>query len=291
VHHVAIKPVIYGTIAAKMAGKPKIINALAGLGWFVKESRGWRNLIKKWFSKVLINIIRNETVIVQNRDDKIYLVSRGVEAERVRLIHGAGVDLEDYQFRIAPGGRPVVVLPARLLRAKGVGEFVAAARLLRMRKTLARFVLAGNPDPENTDSVSQAEIAEWVKEGVVEHMGWVNDMPSLLAESSIVCLPSYYGEGIPKALIEAAACGRPIVTTNMPGCREAVIDGESGLLVPPRDAEAVAEAIEALIENPRRCEEMGRKGRKFAEGKFGIKLIIEQTLTAYGVPADMIGTP
>jgi glycosyltransferase involved in cell wall biosynthesis len=174
----------------------------------------------------------------------------------------------------------VIVLPARLLWDKGVGEFVEAARLLRSRGVEARFVLVGDPDPANPASISAAQIADWVQDGVVEHMGWMNDMPGVFAHAHIVCLPSYR-EGLPKALIEAAAAGRPIVTTDVPGCREVVEDGVHGLCVAPRDANALASALARLIADPALRARMGAAARKRAETEFGLAAVIAQTLALY----------
>jgi len=175
----------------------------------------------------------------------------------------------------------VVLFPARILWDKGVGEFVAAARKLHERKILAKFVLAGEPDYANPSTVKQEQIAQWVEEGVVEYLGWVKDMPSLLAQSNIVCLPSFYGEGIPKSLIEAAAAARPIVTTDMPGCREIVNHGDNGLLVPPRDARALSRSLVHLIKNPDLRQKMGSRGRVRAVEGFGLDVVIRKTLELY----------
>jgi glycosyltransferase involved in cell wall biosynthesis len=203
-----------------------------------------------------------------------------MEASRIRLIPGVGVDLDLFRPSPPPSGPPTVVMPARLLRDKGVGEFVAAARLLRSRGVDARFVIAGEPDPLNPASVTLADVRAWTSEGLIEHPGFVADMPGLLAQSHIVCLPSYR-EGLPKSLMEAAAAGRAIVTTDVPGCREAVRDGYNGFLVPPRSATALATALERLIGDPALRDEMGRHGRLVAERRFDQDAIIRQTLALY----------
>lgn len=281
VHHVAMKPVLYGSIAARVAGVPRVINALGGMGWLFTSGSGFASWLKPIVRRALGRLLRSGLVLVQNPDDARFLVQLGVPETRVRRIAGAGVDLRQFAPSAEPSGTPVVVLPARLLWAKGVGEFVAAARLLKQRGRSARFVLAGEPDAANPSSVSRNQIAEWISEGVVEHLGWVSDMPALLAQSHIVCLPSFYGEGIPKSLIEAAAAERAIVTTDMPGCREIVRHGENGLLVPPRDAQALAEALGQLIGDPALRRRMGARGRARAEQEFGLDAVIQQTLALY----------
>jgi glycosyltransferase involved in cell wall biosynthesis len=169
---------------------------------------------------------------------------------------------------------------SRLLWDKGVGEFVAAARLLHERRIDAKFVLAGEPDTANPASVAPAQISEWKAERAVELRGQVDDIPSLLASAHVVCLPSYR-EGLPKSLIEAAAAGRPIVTTDVPGCRAVVHDGDNGLLVPPRDPVALAAALQRLICEPATRASMGSHGRQRAEREFGIDTVVNQTLELY----------
>jgi glycosyltransferase involved in cell wall biosynthesis len=194
------------------------------------------------------------------------------------------VDLDAFTPSPEPAGPPLVVLPARLLWDKGVGEFVAAARALRARGVEARFALAGTPDPMNPASITEAQLAEWVGEGVVEHLGWIDDMPGLLRRAHVVCLPSYR-EGMPKSLLEAAAAGKPIVTTDVPGCRDVVAPEDNGLLVPVRDAVALEEALARLIGAPELRERMGRRGRERAVAEFGIDRVVSRTLELYDAPA------
>jgi len=281
VHHVALKPVIYGTIAARCSGVGCVVNALAGMGWLVTSGTGIARLLKALVRAAFRPLLRMGFALVQNPDDARLLQELGVPKSNIHLIPGSGVDLRRFVPVEPPPGPPVVVLPARLLWTKGVGEFVEAARMLLRRKIAARFILAGTPDEANPSVVPQAEIDRWVAEGLVEHCGWVEDMPALLAGCHIVCLPSFYGEGIPKSLIEAAAAGRPIVTTDMPGCREIVHDGDNGILVPPRDATAVATALVRLIEDPALRARMGARGRARAERDFGLDAIVQQTLALY----------
>jgi glycosyltransferase involved in cell wall biosynthesis len=280
-HHVAIKPVLYGSLAARIAGTPRVINALAGMGWLFSSGHGLARALKPLVRCALGLALRSGTVLVQNPDDASLLAGMGVPARLIRRIAGSGVDLAIFSPQPEPRGTPMVLLCARLLWNKGVGEFIDAARLLRERKIAARFVLAGEPDLANPSVVPRERIDEWVAEGVVESAGWVQDMPRLFAQSSVVCLPSYYGEGIPKALIEAAASGRAIVTTDTPGCREAVHGGDNGLLVPPRDAAALADALARLLEDPLLRRQMGARGRKRAEQEFGADYVNGQTLALY----------
>lgn len=280
VHHVAMKPVLYGSIASRLSGNPRLINALAGMGWLFTSTGGVAQLLRPAVRHVLRRVLRSGLVLVQNPDDERNLVALGVPNGRIRRIAGSGVDLQRFWPHPEPEGVPVVLLPSRLLWDKGVGEFVAAARLLKQQRISVRCVLAGEPDPANPAAITTNQIQDWVREGVVEHVGWVTDMPSLLASCHIVCLPSYR-EGLPKSLIEAAAAGRAIVTTDVPGCREAARDGVSGLLVRPRDANALATAIARLIRDPELRRRMGSAGRRLAEEQFGAAHIIQQTLALY----------
>lgn len=281
VHHVAMKPVLYGSLAAKTVRRARVVNAIAGMGWLFTSEKGRARWLKPIVRRALKRLAASGLTIVQNPDDQAMLIELGLNPSRIRLIPGAGVDLNVFRPTAAPNGPPTVVMATRLLWDKGVGEFVAAARLLRARGVDARFVLAGEPDPQNPSSVSADDVRGWTREGIVEHAGFVADMPGLLSRSHLACLPSYYGEGVPKSLIEAAAAGRAIVTTDAPGCREVVRNGYNGLLVPPRSVTELAAALERLILDPVLREEMGRHGRLLAEQRFGQDTIIRQTLALY----------
>jgi glycosyltransferase involved in cell wall biosynthesis len=279
-HHVAMKPVLYGSLAARLAGVPRVVNALAGMGWLFTSAGGAAAMLKALVRAAFRPLLARGIALVQNPDDAALLARLGVPPARIRRIAGSGVDLARFHPAPEPPGTPVVVLPSRLLWDKGVGEFVAAARLLRARGVEARFVLAGDPDAANPASIPSAQITRWVEDGVVEHLGWVDDMPRVFAQAHIVCLPSYR-EGLPKALIEAAAAGRPIVTTEVPGCREVVEDGVHGLRVPPRDAPALAEALARLIADPALRARLGAAARVRAEAEFGLDAVVAQTLALY----------
>lgn len=284
VHHVALKPVLYGALAARLTGVPAIVNALAGLGFvFSSPSRKARILrpVMRGLFRLLLGNPRSR-VIVQNRHDAAALTHNGLlESGQVRLIRSAGVNLSSYAATPMPDGPPVVLLASRLLWDKGIGEFVEAARRLQAEGVSARFVLTGRPDEKNPSSVPRPQLEAWVSEGVVEWWGYRSDMPEVLASSHIFCLPSYYGEGIPKAVIEAMACARPVVTTTMPGCSEAVEDGTTGLLVEPRNVDSLTCAIQRLLQDPPACARMGEAGRRKAEAEFAEEAIIAQTQAVY----------
>ncbi len=227
-HHVALKPVLYGSIAARLAGVPGVVNAFAGLGHAFSSRDPRRRVLRALISRLLRVALRGarSKVIVQNKDDADTLVRGRIMArEDIVLIRGSGVDLDLFTPKPEPAGDGLVVLPSRMIWEKGVGEFVEAARRLRRDGVRARFALVGEPDADNPAAVPAETLKAWKAEGDVEVWGRRDDMPAVLAEAWVVCLPSYYGEGVPKSLLEAAAAGRPIVTTDMPGCREVVQEG------------------------------------------------------------------
>jgi glycosyltransferase involved in cell wall biosynthesis len=224
----------------------------------------------------------NIRLIIQNSDDRRRLIAGGlVNANSIRLIRGAGVDPKDYCKAPPDAEVPLIVLPARLLHEKGVGEFVEAARILKEGGIQARFALVGRPDSANPASVTQAEVDAWVREGVVEAWGWQEDMHAIFCKSQIVCLPSYH-EGLPKALLEAAASGCGIVATDIPGCREIVQQGETGWLVPPRNVQALAEALQEAILLPERRKQYGTAARAAVAANFSIQNVIRETMAVYG---------
>jgi glycosyltransferase involved in cell wall biosynthesis len=283
VHHVAMKPVIYGSLAARFAGVRHVVNALAGLGYvFSSDSRAARTLrpVIKASMRMLLND-SDTKVILQNPDDaEIVCESIGVARERVVQIRGSGVDPEVYRQQPEPQGAPVVMLASRLLWDKGVGEFVEAAEILRAEGREARFMLVGDADDANPASIDDGTLGTWKRSGTVELWGRREDMPDVLPQAHIVCLPSYR-EGLPKVLIEAASCGRPIVTTDAPGCREIVHHGENGLLVPVRDAKALADAIRTLLDDPDLRSRMGQAGRELVKKEFTIDAVVKSTLGVY----------
>lgn len=284
VHLVTIKPVLLGGLVARFSGVPAVVAAVSGLG-FVFVSRGVKAAVRRGLVGALYRVAlghRNLKVIFQNPDD-LSRLARVVHlpASKVEMIRGSGVDLSQYRLTPLPSGVPVVVLAARLLADKGVREFVQAARLLKQRGALARFCLVGTVDPANPASLTDADLAQWSSEGVVELWGHRSDMPRVLAAAHVVVLPSYYGEGLPKVLIEAAACGRAVVTTDHPGCRDAIDPGVTGVLVPVRNAVALADAIEGLINDPARCRAMGNAGRALAERAFDVRQVVAAHLRIY----------
>ena len=282
VHHVALKPVMFGASAAWLARVPAQVNAVAGLGWLFTSSGRIVRLVQpalRWMLGRLLNRPHSFT-IVQNPEDRSLLERSGVPATHLRLIRGAGVDTRIF-YPMTPLSEPVcIVLASRMLWDKGVGEFVEAARRLTATGVNARFVLVGDPDLANPASVPESTLRGWHGQHGVEWWGRRDDMPSVLQAAHIACLPSYR-EGLPKSLLEAAACGLPIVTTDAPGCREVVRDGVNGLLVPVRDAAALAAALKKLIDDAQLRRNMGEQSRLRAEAEFGLETVIAQTLAVY----------
>ena len=284
VHNVAMKPVLYGTIAARIAGVPRVVNLLAGLGYVFTSVRPLARLLRPVIGsafRMLLHSSRSR-LILQNHDDLcIFIRNQYVNEERIRLIMGSGVDTAVFSMTPEPSGIPVVILASRMLWDKGIKEFVEAARQLKCRGTDACFVLVGSTDAYNPTAISEEQLTAWQSEGVIEWWGHRKDMPAVFSKSHIICLPSFYGEGVPKVLIEAAASGRPIVTTNTPGCREIVKNGENGLLVKAHSTVELAAAMQHLIEDPELRQKMGVRGREIVVNEFSIEKVIKETLSVY----------
>jgi len=285
IHHVALKPVLYGALAARFTSVPAIVNALAGLGYVFSSSQSRARILKRVVRtafRVLLNR-QNSVVLLQNPDDRRMLIeSKTIRPERTALIRGSGVDIQRFKPSPESSDEPVMVtLVARMLRDKGILEFVEASRLLSQRGIHFRAVLVGTPDPDNPTSISASQLKEWQDEDLVEWWGKSDDIPNVWAQSHIAVLPSTYGEGVPMSLIEAAACGRPIITTDMPGCREIVLHEKNGLLVPVKNPRALADAICRLIENPELRRQMGQEGRELVEKEFAESVVVSQTLNLY----------
>jgi glycosyltransferase involved in cell wall biosynthesis len=284
-HLVTIKPVLYGGIAARLAGVGAVVAAVTGLG-FIFSSDGAKAGILRFLAAQLYRMALKHSklcVIFQNRDDAA-VISRlaALTPESICLIRGSGVNLDQYVFSPLPSviEPPIIVLAARLLQSKGIPEFVVAARKLHGRGVKARFVFVGMPDAGNPETVREDFIAAHVREGVVEHWGYREDIPEVFAQATLVVLPSWR-EGMPKVLLEAAAAGRAVVTTDVPGCRDAIIPGVTGLLVPSRDADALADAIAQLLNDRERLQAMGKAGRELAEQEFDVRGVVEKHLEIY----------
>jgi len=281
VHHVALKPILYGSLVAKIVGIHAIVNAPVGMGYVFSskqlKARSLKPLVLLAY-RLLLNPF-NSVAVFENPDDLTYFEKLGI-VKYSRLIRGAGVNTLQFGSSNEPNEVPVVLLAARMLWDKGVGEFVEAAKILHQQSISARFVLVGAPDKENPESINQSQLLEWQDAGIIEWWGQHEDMPQVFAQVHIVCLPSYR-EGLPKVLIEAAACGRSIVATDVPGCREIVRHNENGLLVPAKDPQALAEALNRLLNDAALRESMGKRGRAMVEAEFSTEYVVEQTLQLY----------
>lgn len=284
VHTASPKGNLYGGIAARLCRVPKLVVAVSGQG-FLFTGRG--HGLKRMLAALYLALIRwvyahpDCTVIVQNRDDWNGLLAAGLlRAGQLVLIPGSGVDLSLYAGIQADDADDIVLLPARLLTDKGVCEFVAAARQLKAEGCGWRFVLAGAADAANPAAIASAQVRAWVAEGAVDWWGHCQDMPATFRRAGIVCLPSHR-EGMPKALLEAAAAGKPVVTCDAVGCREAVIPGETGLLVPVGDATALAGALRTLIDDAGLRMRFGRRGRQWAAERFSVDSVVAQVLAVY----------
>ncbi|MDO9605970.1 glycosyltransferase family 4 protein [Hydrogenophaga sp.] len=309
VHGFTIKCAVYGSLAARLAarspGIPARVNAVAGMGYVFTSNDLKARLLRPVVRGLLRLALggRGARLILQNPDDvALFERARLVDATQVRLIPGSGVDCRRFTppSPLLPGARPEaggrfrVLLPARLLWDKGLAEYVAAARELRAQGLAIDFLLAGDPDPGNPAAVPEATVRGWVAEGLVQWLGHVDDMAALFATVHAVVLPSYR-EGLPKGLIEAGACGLPLVTTDVPGCREVVSDGVDGLLVPVKDAPALARAIARLHDDPALCARLGAAARARALAEFDERIVIGRTVDVYrellGAAVDGAGLP
>lgn len=281
VHHVALKPVLYGSIAA--LGLPlKIVNAFAGLGYLASSNSPKAIALRAviWNAMRFLLNRPNAFTILQNFEDRDFAISKlSMSNENTEVIMGSGVDLDLFRPSLQPSGVPIVMLPSRLLWNKGVAEFVAAAESLKASGVKARFVLVGDTDEGSPSAIPRSQLADWQDSGSIEWWGKMSNMQDVLPQAAIICLPSYR-EGIPKVLIEAAACGRSIVTTDVPGCRDVVQHYVNGMLVPAQDSEVLPLTIKVLLDNPDLCRRMGEAGRKKA-AHFSQDVVIEKTVARY----------
>jgi glycosyltransferase involved in cell wall biosynthesis len=293
-HHVASKPILYGTLAAiACLRNPAIVNAPVGMGYVFSSEQRLARLLRPFLRlgyRFLLNP-RGSRVIFENPDDAGEFVENGFARRGDSVvIRGAGVHLQKFQPASPPPGPPVVALVARMLRDKGVYEFVEAAHRLHDAGSDARFVLVGDSDPENPASIPSEQLRSWHGRKGVEWWGWQEDMVSAWHQVHVACLPSSYREGLPKALLEAAACGLPVVTTDAVGCREVVQHRRNGFLVPVGDVQALADALNVLISDGDLRRRMGKHGRTRAEREFSSERVNRETLAVYRSLASPMGT-
>jgi glycosyltransferase involved in cell wall biosynthesis len=283
VHLVTIKPVLLGGIATRILKVPAVVFAVTGLG-YIFLNRSLVAIMRRKVISLLYSIAfkhKNKRIIFQNFDDKLILSKLSslmpIEEE---LIQGSGVDLSLFTHKPIEPGVPIILLAARLLKDKGVHEFVLAAKLVNSPVKRARFILVGETDFDNPSSVAQKDLNQWKLEGIIEHWGHRNDMNNVISSATIVVLPSYR-EGFPKILIEAAASGRAIITTDVPGCRDAIDNNITGILIPVKNSQALANGINTLLDKPLQCIKMGNAGRLKAENFYDINKVVEKHIKIY----------
>lgn len=283
-HLVTMQPIIFGGIAAKLLKIKRVVYSISGLGHVF--------LFKTFFASIrrffVINLYRfalsnkPRIVVFQNSSDQIFFkkLCSLLNSETI-LIPGSGVDINKYKYSELPKTEPIILMASRLLIPKGVREFVQASRILKKKGIKVNFQLIGVPDISNPTAIKKSDLDDWVSNGYIDYLGFRDDIHKLIPKSHIVVLPSYYPEGLPKILCEAAACGRAIITTKEPGCKDAVKEGITGLLIKSRDSKALADAIEKLIKNQVLLNSMCLEGRIYAEQFFDIKKIVDKHINTY----------
>lgn len=303
VHQIALKPILVGSIACRLLRIKRVISAVVGLGFAFSSEKGSAQIVRRMLSFLFGLVLdkRHSKTVFENSDDRDYFINQGwVNQENAVLIRGAGVDTErftpnlretfahdeqqqsglDETQSLPDRNLPIVMLLSRMLWDKGVGEFVEAARQLQNGKPYARFVLVGDPDDDNRGAISRDQLAAWQQEGVIEWWGFKPDVENILAQATISCLPSYR-EGLPKSLLESIAMGLPCIATDVPGCREAVIDGVNGFLVPARNSTALAASIKLLLQDVELQKKFGKASRQLAVENFSREIVNEQTCALY----------
>jgi len=283
VHHFGLKSVLYGAIAGRLSAVPGIVGSITGLGYTFIPGSIHRQILRGTVTRLLRGALRDPRVftIFQNPDDRDLFLEKGlVRSSQTRLIFGSGVDVERFAPAPEPSGPPVVLVGTRMLLDKGIVELVEASRMLRQADVQVKIRLAGAPDPGNPVSISEDQLRSWDAEGIVEWVGQKGDMAEQLRQAHIACLPSYR-EGLPLFLAEAAAAGRPSVTTDVPGCRTAIETEKTGLLVPPRDSRALAAALTRLIQDDRLRHAMGNRARELALAQFSSRVVTTNIFELY----------
>jgi glycosyltransferase involved in cell wall biosynthesis len=283
IHLIALKPIVLGSLASIFYPKAKVVNAPVGMGYLFAS-----NDVRARLARPLVKLVLKSTLgrkrsmtIIENSDDRRSLVEGGfLHSNQIVLIRGTGVNLEVFRPTTEPDGPKIVVLIARMLRDKGVFEFVESARIIKRTNSTTSFWLIGDADPGNPASLTTQQLQEWNDEGIVKWLGYRTDVADLLTQVHIVCLPSYR-EGFGKVFVEAGAALRAVVATDVPGCREAVEHQVNGLLVEPKNSEALAAALIEVLENDQLRLRLAKEGRRRAEFEFSSETVNAQTLAVY----------
>lgn len=282
------KPIIYGGLAARVTRTPLFV-IMSGLGYVFSEACDDRRWLRRGVSALYRQAVRRaRAIFVFNRDDPKFMVSHRIVDPEVPIVQvpGSGVDLQRFAYCPMPGGPPTFIMIGRLMRDKGVEEFVKAAARVREKVPDARFRLVGKAESDNPTGLSAEQVHAWVEGGIVEHVPECRDVRPHLAGAHVFVLPSYYREGLPRTLLEAIATGRPVITTDMPGCREPVVEGENGWLVPPRDPAALAAAMLRSVESWDRLQQMGNRARQIAEERFDVVAVNRLMMSAMRIGND-----
>jgi glycosyltransferase involved in cell wall biosynthesis len=283
IHNVALKTILVSSMAAAFAKNTVVINAYTGLGYVFSSNQLQAKVIRSFIKPLFRFLMQKKCfwTIFQNPDDmKLFDELKLSSPERSVLIRGSGVDTKEFSQTDDLNEIPVVMLASRILWDKGVGEFVEAAKRIIKENIKAKFILVGDADAANPMSIPVSTLKHWSSEGSISWEGHSNNMPQTLSSASIVCLPSYR-EGLPKILLEAAATGRPLIATDVPGCREIVRNGENGILVRLKDVESLYDALKLLISNKEMRQSMGQKSRNLVESELSSDIINGQTLALY----------
>ncbi len=280
-----VKPVIYGSLAALLNRKVKVYAMITGLGYAFSGKPGKRTFLQRLVTRLYrFALKRNRLVIFQNPDDRDAFVQMSIiAADKALQVNGSGVNIDYFKPASLPIDPPVFLLIARLLREKGIIEFVEAARVIKTKHPETRFAMVGWSFDGNPSAIKRDEIEVWKKEGIVEILSVTDDVRPYLKAASVFVLPSYYREGTPRTLLEALAMGRPLITTDTPGCRETIVDGLNGFLVPVRNSEALAKAMERFIAEPELIARMGAESRIIAEEKYDVHKVNKVINEAMGL--------
>lgn len=284
------KPIIYGGLATRLAGRARFYAIMSGLGYVFSSAADARPWLRRAVSALYrVGVRRAQCIFVFNGDDRREMLENKIvdEDQRVMQVPGSGVDVRHFAAHPMPAGPMTFLMMGRLMRDKGVGEYVAAAQILRARWPATRFLLLGRPETENPTGYSPEEIATWQQSGLIELLPETRDVRPHLASAHVFVLPSFYREGLPRTILEALATGRPVVTTDMPGCREPIRPGVNGYLVPPRDAAALADAMARFCSDPVLLPVMGDAARKTAVDIYDVDIVNHQLLTQMGVIAPV----
>ena len=282
IHAVTIKPVIFGGLASKIFGKSSFVASISGLGYIFTSKNIISKLVKFFVILAYKIALSNKSmmVIFQNKNDRNILKKIcKIQDQKISLIEGSGVDLSFFKPNKNQKESNIILFASRLLKSKGIFEFIECAQKLKNKKY--QFLVAGKIDFENPDCISKEELFRFHNKGIIKYVGNVDNVKEIISDSKIVVLPSYYGEGLPKILIEAAACGKPIITTDHPGCRDAIIPDKTGYLIPVRNSIKLAESIKKIFDSPALCHSMGNEARKLALRKFDINKVVKKHISIY----------